>query len=60
MRRTLYVTAVLILLTSSRSAEPADSTTAARRAFAVCWTGFIEYKGITTPSARNPKACYAQ
>ena len=40
MRRILYVTAALILLISSRSAEPADSTTAARRALAARWTGF--------------------
>ena len=40
MRRILYVTAALILLISSRSAEPADLTAAARRAFAVRWTGF--------------------
>ena len=40
MRRILYVTAVLILLISSRSAESADPTAAARRAFAVRWTDF--------------------
>jgi hypothetical protein len=39
MRRTLYVTAVLIQLISSRSAESADPTPAARQAFAVRWTG---------------------
>ena len=42
MRRTLYVTAVPILLISSQSAESADPTAAARRAFAVRWTGFEE------------------
>ena len=39
MRWILYVTAVPILLISSRQQA-------------------IEYKGITTPSARNPKACH--
>ena len=42
MRRILYVTAVPILLILSCSAEPADYTTAARRAFVVRWTGFEE------------------
>jgi hypothetical protein len=40
MRRALCVTTVLIPPISSRSAEPADPTVAARRAFAVRWTGF--------------------
>jgi len=40
VRRTLCVTAVPILLISSRSAESADPTPAARQAFAVRWTDF--------------------
>ena len=40
MRRILSVTAVSILLISSRSTEFADPIAAARRAFAIQWTGF--------------------